>query len=199
MSELMTATIDQVLAQRTRYLCLVTEDLYQPHNGAAVLRACEGFGVQDLYAIGNRNPFPLSPEIAAGAERFVDLHTFETPGEDNTSACIMTLRAKGYRVYATSLREGCIAIDQVPLDQPLALMFGTEMTGLSERAHELADGFVRLPMVGFTQSFNISVSAALSLLSLTTRLRESAFPWQLSAAEQARLRLEWTQAEELRP
>ncbi len=74
MSELMTATIDQALAQRTRYLCLVTEDLYQPHNGAAVLRACEGFGVQDLYAIGNRNPFPLSPEIAAGAERFMLQH-----------------------------------------------------------------------------------------------------------------------------
>ncbi len=199
MSKTMTATFDQVLANRTRYLCLVTEDLYQPHNGAAVLRACEGFGVQDVYAIGNRNPFPLSQEIAAGAERFVDLHSFDQPGADNTSACIQTLRAKGYRIFATSLREGCIPIDEVPLDQPLALLFGTEMKGLSETAHQLADGFVRLPMVGFTQSFNISVSAALSLLSLTTRLRASTYPWRLTAAEHEHLRQRWAGVGEAAP
>lgn len=187
--------IEQVLANRTRYLCVVTEDLYQPHNGAAVLRACEGFGVQDVYAIGNRNPFPISQEIAAGAERFVDLHTYDQLGQDNTAACINDLRTKGYRIFATSLREGCVPIDEVPLDQPLALMFGTEMTGLSEKAHCMADGFVRLPMVGFTQSFNISVSAALSLLALTTRLRESSWSWQLPAEERDLLRARWTARE----
>lgn len=183
--------VSRVVAQRTRYLAVVTEDLYQPHNGAAVIRACEGFGVQDIYAIGNRNPFPLSTEVAAGAERYVDVHTYDEAGCDNTTACLTALKAKGYRVFATTLREGCIPIEQVPLDQKLALCFGTEMQGLSETAHHLADGFVRLPMVGFTQSFNISVSCALSMLSLTTRLHASDHDWRLSPDEQEALARRW--------
>lgn len=183
--------LEQVLSQRTDYLATVVEDLYQPHNGAAVIRACECFGVQNLYSISHRNPFRVSPEIVDGADRFIDIHHFNESERDNTEACIEHLKNKGYRIFATSLREGCIPISEVPLDQPLALCFGTEMQGLSDRAHELADAFVRLPMYGFTQSFNISVTSALAMNELTARLRAENRPWQLSEARSAEIRKRW--------
>lgn len=184
--------LEAVLAERTDYLVTVVEDLYQPHNGAAVIRACECYGVQNLYSIQRRNPFRVSVEIVDGADRFVDVHHFNQENQDNTTACLQSLKAKGYRIFATSLRPGCIPISEVPLDQPLAICFGTEMRGLSETAHELADAFVRLPMYGFTQSFNISVSSALAMHELTTRLRTEERPWQLKPERAEHIRQRWT-------
>lgn len=184
-------SITEILANRTRYITVVTEDLYQSHNGAAVMRACDGFGVQEVHAICNRNPFLVSEEIVGNARHHVDVHRYDQPSVDNTTACLTDLKQQGYRIFATTLREGCVPIHEVPLDQPLALCFGTELKGLSETAHQLADGYVRLPMFGFTQSFNISVSTALSLFDLTSRLRASDFPWPLSPEDQESLRQKW--------
>lgn len=180
--------LERVLSQRTRYVTAVFEDLFQAHNGAAVIRACECFGVQDLHVISNENPFRVDETIAAGADAFVDVHRWEDPAQDNTTACLSALKEKGYRILATSLRPGCIDLPDLDLDQPMALVFGTELHGLSDKAHDLADDFLRIPMFGFTQSFNISVSTALSLFELTRRLRRSDLDWRLSEEEQATLR-----------
>ncbi|MDJ0839186.1 MAG: RNA methyltransferase [Acidobacteriota bacterium] len=184
--------IEEVLALRTRHIVAVFEDLYQPHNGAAVIRACECFGVQELHAIANHNAWRVSPEIVAGADAWVDIHTWDQPGGANTKTCLEALKERGYRIWAASLREGCIPLTEVPVDRKIALCFGTELKGLSDEAHDLADGFVRIPMHGFTQSFNISVSTALCLFELTRKLQQSRIPWQLSEADRQELRARWS-------
>ncbi len=181
----------EVLALRTRFLTIVVEDLYQPHNAAAAIRACECFGVQDLHAIATRQTWRVSEEVVAGADQWVDVHTWDDPEAENTRVCLETLKEQGFSILATSLRPGCIPLSEVPLDQKTALCFGTEKLGLSDLAHDLADGFVRIPMYGFTQSFNISVSTALSLSDLSGRLRSSPQPWQLTQGDRDHLERRW--------
>ena len=178
--------MERVLAQRTRHLTLVVEELYQPHNGAAVIRTCDGFGIQDLHAICSRNEYRVSEEIVADARPWVDLHQYP-----DTRSCLLHLKQQGYRILATTLRKGCIPIAEVDITQKTALCFGTELRGLSEEAHNMADGFVRIPMYGFTQSFNISVSAALCLSELSEKLRASDVNWPIGEAEREDLRARW--------
>lgn len=188
----MTPEFDRILAHRTRHLVAVVEDLYQAHNGAAVLRACDGLGIQDVHAIENRNPFRIDPEVVAGADRFVTVRRWNTPDLDNTAACLGFLRARGYRIAATSLRPGCIDLAELDPVVPTAVVFGTELAGLSERGHELSDVFVRFPMVGFTQSLNISVTLALMFADLGERLRASDVAWRLSETERRELCTHWS-------
>lgn len=166
--------MDAVLAKRTDRLTVVLEDVYQPHNAASVIRSCDYFGVSDLHFICKRNTPRISEEIAKGATDWVRIHRYETPGADNTRLCLAALKQRGYRIAATTLREGSESIEDLDLDQKLALCFGTEEKGLSEVAHELADVFVYIPMYGFTQSLNVSVSVAISISLLTEGPRHCA-------------------------
>lgn len=182
--------IDQVLVNRTRFLTVVLEDIYQPHNASAVLRSCECLGIQDVHIIENRNVYQVNPEVALGATKWLSLARY-SERDDNTQHCLEGLQKKGYRlVAATPHRDDCL-VDDLPVDQPLAVIFGTEEKGLSEYALEVADTYVKIPMYGFTESFNISVSAALVLRELSRRLRFEGHNWHLSNAEQDMLRLAW--------
>ena len=183
--------IEQVLALRTRYISVVLEDIYQPHNASAVLRSCECFGVQDAHIIENHNTFTVSPGVVAGSSKWLSIYRYNQPGEQNTRPCIEHLRKQGYRIVATTLRPDSIHIQELDLSEKVALCFGTEELGLTEEAHRLADIFVQIPMYGFTQSLNISVSAALCLFALTGPLRSSQIKWQLNESEKLDLRLKW--------
>lgn len=178
--------MQSVLQERTRYLSVVLEDIYQPHNAAAVLRSCDGFGVQDVHVIEANKAFRPSDQVAMGAQKWVDTHRWPT-----ASACLQQLRCDGFRIVAGSLRPEAQPLDALPLDRPLAIMVGHEKTGLSESAHEAADCWFTLPMRGFTESYNLSVFTALCLYALTQRLRNTSVPWQLSAAQQQQLQLRW--------
>lgn len=189
-----------VLAFRTRYLTVFVEDLYDPRNVSAILRSCDCFGVQDVHAVEKRNEFPrYGGYAAAGAENWVSVHRYTDEAGLGTTSCLQQLKQKGYFVVATTLRETAdslgteqdFSLDALPLNQPLALCYGNEEVGLSREAHQLADAFVHIPMYGFTQSFNISVTVALSLHMLTQRLHQSDVAWQLSEAEKVAIELEW--------
>lgn len=162
--------IQRVIEQRTYALTVVLEDIFQGHNAAAVLRSCECFGVQDVHCVELSNEFKPSDDVSMGSHKWLDLHRHHS-----TVDSINQLKAKGYRTVATTLREGAVPIAELPVDKPIALVFGTELTGLSQEAHDACDDFAYLPMVGFTQSFNISVSVALCLQTLTQRLRQTDF------------------------
>ena len=140
----------------------------------------------------------MKEETEQGAARWLTLHHYDEPGGGNTGTCLQGLKKRGYRIWATTLREGSIPIGELPLNEKVALCFGTEERGLSEEAHRLADGFVRLPMYGFTQSFNISVSVALALFELTERLRAGPANWALAEEEKNALRAEWLKQREER-
>lgn len=172
----------EVLALRTRHLTIVLEDIFQPHNASAVLRSCECFGIQDVHIIENRNRYQVNPDVALGSSKWLTLHQYHQ-SENNTGPCLETLKKKGYRLVATTPHKNGHTPEELPLDEKTALLFGTELHGLGKEALAMADGFVRIPMAGFTESLNISVSAATLLYVLTRRLRHSPVPWQLNQAD----------------
>ncbi|MCF8230474.1 MAG: RNA methyltransferase [Bacteroidales bacterium] len=181
---------EEVLRNRTRHVTVVLEDLYQSHNASAVLRSCDCFGVQDVHIIENRNEFQPSKDVALGSSKWLNLYKYKQK-EHNTKACFDALRANAYKIYATSPHKDDILLDNVPLDEKIAFVFGTELEGLSGTAMKEADHYVKIPMYGFTESFNISVSAAILLHSVTNRLRKSRLSWKLRDDELLDIKLDW--------
>jgi len=184
-------TLNKVLQERTRYFTVVLEDIYQSHNASAVLRSCDCFGIQDVHIIENDHNFNLSKGVTIGADRWLTLQKYRSEGSDNTLDCFSDLREKGYRIIATTPHEEDVTIDKLPIDSKTALVFGAELPGLSETAIQDADGFAKIPIYGFSESYNVSVSAALCLYELSKRLRESDINWGLTAKEKTVLQLDW--------
>ena len=178
----------QVLSQRSKHFTVVIEDLFQLHNTSAVLRTCEVFGIQELNVVEEKYGKTIDKEIALGAQKWVDVNRF-----DSTAACIKAVKDKGYRIIATSPHDDSCLMEDFDISQPSALFFGTEINGLSEEVLSQADGFLKIPMVGFTESLNISSSAAIILQNLSSRLRRSDIAWQLSEDEMLEKRIDWAQ------
>ena len=180
----------QIIEFRTRYITVVLEDIYQPHNASAVLRTCDCFGVQDVHIIENRNIYEVNPDVALGSSKWLTLEKYNT-AKNNTVDTINKLKSKGYKIVATTPHKNDTPLSQLDLSKKTALLFGTELKGLSDIALKNADAFVKIPMVGFTESFNISVSAAIILHQLTEKLRASDYKWQLTDKEKLDIRLDW--------
>ncbi len=178
------------LLERTRHITVILEDIYQPQNASAVLRTADCFGVQDVHVIENTNEYAINPRVVHGAAKWLSLHKYNEV-HDNTTDCIQKLKKKGYSIVATSPHATSVSLHDLPLDKPIALMFGTEKLGLSSTAMEQADELMYIPMHGFTESLNISVSAAICLQHLTHRLRQTEADWHLSDKESRELKLEW--------
>ena len=185
------ARIDQALDLRTRHLTVVLEDLFQPHNASAVVRSCECFGVQDVYAVERANKFDVNEDIALGAGQWLDLKRCRLDEGESLQSLYGQLRDDGYRLVAATPADGAVELDDLSVASRIAILMGTEEEGLSPESLELADEQVRIPMFGFTRSFNVSVSAALIMRELTKRIRQSPVPWQLSPEEKLQLKLEW--------
>lgn len=183
--------IEQVLPWRTRYVTVVLEDIYQSQNASAVLRTCESFGIQDVHIIENHNMFKINREVTQGAQKWLTILRYIQPGEDNTKLCLQQLKTQQYRLIATTPDKKALPISKLNLEGKMALMFGNEESGLSQVALELADTRVCIPMYGFTQSFNISVSVAIVLSNLIARLHHSKINWRLSESEALDLKLHW--------
>jgi tRNA (guanosine-2'-O-)-methyltransferase len=184
--------INTIVPIRTKYLTVVLEDIFQPQNASAVVRSCECFGVQDIHVIENENEFSPNPKIVIGSSKWVDIHKYSEE-ENNTIATLKELKSKGYRIIATTPHEKDATIDEIDIEAgPMALVFGSEQPGISDLAREHADEFVKIPMHGFTESFNISVSAAICLYELTKRIRSNEnIDWKLTDQEQRLLKYDW--------
>ncbi|HCQ14108.1 RNA methyltransferase [Flavobacterium sp.] len=176
----------QVLSKRTNHFTIAMEDVFQLHNTSAVMRSCEVFGVQQLNVIEERYTKSIDKEIAMGAQKWVDVNRF-----DSISGCISSMKSKGYQIIATTPHENDCDLDDFDISKPSALFFGTERDGLSEEVLQNADGFLKIPMAGFTESLNISVSAAIIIQNLMSRLHKSDIKWQLSEEEILEKRLQW--------
>jgi len=182
--------INQVLSYRTRHLTVVLEDIYQSQNASAVLRSCDIFGVQDVHIIENINKYEINPDVALGATKWLNLIQYNNLN-NNTERCLSYLKKQNYRIVAASPHDENYLLEELPIDNKTALVFGTEMHGLSDIATEMADGFVKIPMYGFTESFNISVSAAICLYHLTGKLRVNQQKYQLTQDEKTEIKLFW--------
>ena len=179
------------IKERTRYITVVLEDIFQPQNASAVLRTCDCFGIQDVHIIENQNAYNINPDVVLGATQWLTLKNYNKK-ENNTLDAIKELKSKGYRIIATTLSDKNTSLNDFQLNKgKSALFFGTEQTGLSSDVIENADEFLKIPMYGFTESFNISVSAAIILHDLTLKLRQSEINWHLSETEQDELKVNW--------
>lgn len=184
--------IEKNLAQRTRYLTVVLEDIYQPQNASAVIRTCECLGIQDIYIVENRNTFEVNRDVVQGASKWISLHEYSS-GEQSIKNCFEDLKSKGYHIVGMSPDESNQPLmDYIP-EKKTALVFGTELEGLSGFAKENIDSMLKIPMLGFTESFNLSVSAAISLHSLVQKVRKLKVDWKLSDIEMEELRIAWYQ------
>jgi tRNA (guanosine-2'-O-)-methyltransferase len=182
-----------VLEERMRHMTVVLEDVYQAHNASAVLRSCDCFGVQDVYFIENRNRFKISEEVSMGSNQWLSIKKYNQE-ENNTAACLSDLKKKGYRIVATTPHKDDQVISELDVSRPFALVFGTEIDGISQTVFDMADEFVKIPMHGFTESFNISVCAALSMYELSTRIRQQNIGYHLTEKEKQEIYLEWLKA-----
>ncbi|KAA1242427.1 RNA methyltransferase [Aquimarina sp. RZ0] len=181
------ALYKKVIAQRTNYFTVAIEDVYQLHNTSAVIRSCDVFGIQNVHVIEEVNAKRIDREIAMGAQKWVDINRYTT-----TKECIARLKNKGYQIVATTPHDDAVEVKDFDISNPAVFFFGREQQGLSDIVLEAADTKLHIPMVGFTESLNISVSAAIILQQLTTRLRNSKLSWQLSEEEKLEKRMDWT-------
>ena len=182
--------IERVLERRTRHITVVLEDIYHSQNASAVIRSCDCFGLQDMHVIENRHQYKTNPRVVHGASKWVDVYQYKEDN-DNSTKCFEHLLDQGYRLVGTVPDQNAMNIQDLSMDEPVALVFGTEKDGLSEKARQFCSAFVSVQMHGFTESFNISVSAALCMNILTEKLHRSKVSWHLSEGEKADLRLRW--------
>jgi tRNA (guanosine-2'-O-)-methyltransferase len=175
-----------VLANRTKHFTIAVEDVFQMHNTSAVMRSCEVFGIQELNIVEQKYGKSIDKQIAMGAQKWVDI--FE---HSSSQACIDNLRKKGYQIIATTPHNESCTIENFDISKPSALFFGTEIDGLSDEVMQQADGYLKIPMVGFTESLNISVSAAIIIQDITNRLRNSKINWHLTEEEIIEKRIDW--------
>jgi tRNA (guanosine-2'-O-)-methyltransferase len=178
-----------IVEKRTRHFTVVLEDLYQSHNASAVMRTCDCFGIQDIHIIENRNKWSPSPDVERGSSKWISLYKYNSE-ENNSLACIKTLKEEGYRIVATSPR-GKITPEELDIHKPIAFVFGTEMDGVTDTILNQADDVLRIPMYGFTESFNISVSAAVLLSSVRQKAESLQIDLQIPREEQNLILLDW--------
>ncbi|MGV6846566.1 MAG: TrmH family RNA methyltransferase [Lutibacter sp.] len=181
----------EVLEQRTRHFTVAIEDIYQSHNASAVVRSCDVFGVQDIHIIENKYKFNTSKQVAKGAQKWLDFNYYHSKDKNNTKICIEQLKNKGYQIIATTPHNNSCLLQNFDISKKSAFFFGVEKEGLSNEVLSRADGYLKIPMVGFTESLNISVAAAIILQHVTTKLRSSTLQWQLTQAEKEEKYLDW--------
>ena len=176
-----------VSRERTRFVTVVLENIYQPHNASAVVRTCEAFGILDLYVIEDVNPFSPTKGITLGSEKWVEIHRFKDPDR-----CYRELKDRGYEVVVTVPPcTGAVSLKDFEIRSRTAIVFGTELKGVSESILKRADRLLTIPMYGFVQSLNISVACGITIFTIVERLKASNLPWRLSEEERLELLYRW--------
>lgn len=183
--------VERVLSHRTRYLTVVLENIYQSQNASAAIRTCECMGLQDIHIVENTAKYQLNIRVLKGADKWLNIHRYRTRNVNNTETCFQQLRNNGYRILVADPAEDGISIDDIDLENKVALVFGNELNGASSYALEHGDQKIRIPMYGFTESLNISVSVAICVNTIMKSLRQSGKNIFLSEEEQKMIRLAW--------
>lgn len=186
------ALFNKIIENRTNYITVVLEDIFQSQNASAVLRSCDCTGIQNIHVIENRNKFQVDTEVAMGSSKWLSLHTYNK-SENKSLQALKTLKDQGYRIVATTPHNNDVELPDFNLEKgKFALVFGTELQGITDSVLQNADEFLKIPMFGFTESYNISVSAAIILYQLTEKLRLSEnINWKLTDDEKTEIKIQW--------
>ncbi len=181
----------KIAEDRTDYVTVLLEDIYQSQNASAVLRTCDCFGIQNVHIVENENEYSINPDVTRGSSNWLNLHKYNSK-KHNTEDAVNHLKEQGYRIIATTPHTDDVNLGDFDINKgKFVLMFGSEMPGLSDIAMKHADEYLKIPMYGFTESFNISVSAAIILHHLSHKLRQSDISYLLNENEKDELILRW--------
>ncbi len=183
-------TFKKVLKNRTRHFTVILEDLFQKHNTSAITRSCDVFGVQDLHIIENKYVTYMSNQVGKGSQKWATFHNYNETLH-NTQKCIDAVKAKGYQIIATTPHESSEFIGDFDVTKKSAFVFGVEKEGVSDMMLEQADGYLKVPMYGFTESLNVSVAAAIVLQEVATKVRKTDVKWELSEEDRKEVYLGW--------
>ncbi len=181
-----------VIENRTHFLTIVLEDIFQAQNASAVLRTAECLGIQNIHVIENKNQYKLNPDVVLGADKWIDIHYYKKQDQNNSIACLTELKAQGYQIAVTMPHTNDTLLTNFNPKQKTAVVFGTEALGISEDVKKMADVFLKIPMFGFTESYNISVSAGIIMYDLIQKLKKSSISWRLTEQEKTKILLNWT-------
>ncbi len=182
---------NKLVEERTRHFTFILEDLFHPHNASAILRSSDCFGLQDVHMVENNHQFINENDISLGSAKWIDINRYDDL-DSSTPTCIDQLKEKGYIIAALHPHENDVLISDLPINNKVAFVLGAEKNGLSDYSLKNADVHVKVPMHGFTESYNVSVTAALVMYDVTERLRKSEIDWKLSPEEKWKIKLAWT-------
>ncbi len=185
------ALFERLIQERTDYVTIVMEDLYQSHNQSAVMRSADCYGIQNVHLIENRNRYDSTSTVSQGAREWLTIHRYRKSG-NNTPEALAELKSAGYRIIATTPHTNDVLVDELDLAKgKMAFILGTELTGVSDTVFEQADEFVKVPMYGFTESLNVSVCGAIIMYSVMQRLRRSGIDWHLTDKRKSEVLFQW--------
>ncbi len=185
------ALFERLIQERTDYVTIVMEDLYQSHNQSAVMRSADCYGIQNVHLIENRNRYDSTSTVSQGAREWLTIHRHRKSG-NNTPEALAELKSAGYRIIATTPHTNDVLVDELDLAKgKMAFILGTELTGVSDTVFEQADEFVKVPMYGFTESLNVSVCGAIIMYSVMQRLRRSGIDWHLTDKRKSEVVFQW--------
>ena len=179
------------IKERSRHLTIVLEDVFQSRNISAAMRSADCFGLQDVHIIENKNKFISDKTVSLGAGEWLNIIQHNKT-KQNTQLCIENLKKQGYQIIATTPHNSDITLNEVDIENnKIAILLGTELTGLSKEALSLADKKMKIEMHGFTESLNISVSAAICCQNLSNKMRKSDINWKMKENEADEIMLNW--------
>jgi tRNA (guanosine-2'-O-)-methyltransferase len=179
------------LKERSNRITLVLEDVFQSRNISAAMRSADCFGIQNIHIIENKNNFIKDKSVSLGAGKWINIKQYNTE-ENNTINCLKKLKKEGYQIIATSPHNTNISLEEIDVkNNKIAIILGTELTGLSEKALSFADKRMKINMYGFTESLNISVSAAICCQSISSKMRKETTGWEVTEEEKTDILLNW--------
>jgi len=184
--------VEKVLNLRTKHLTVVLEDIFQSQNSSAVIRTCECMGLQDIHIVEQRTKYQINPRVLKGSHKWIDFHQYQNKNQNNTEACYANLRSNGYKILVTDPSPDGRSIHDIDVkNQKIALVFGNELRGVSPYGIDHADEKICIPMYGFTESLNISVSVAICLNTLVQKLHQGGGSHFLSNEDKNEIKLDW--------
>jgi tRNA (guanosine-2'-O-)-methyltransferase len=183
--------LEKILDNRTRKLTVVLEDIFQSQNASAIVRTCECLGIQDIHVIESISKYGTNLKVLKGSHNWVNI--IKHKKNEGPKVAFDELKAAGYKILVTSVLPGSKSIFDINPEElgKIALVMGNELHGASSIAQDNADYLVHIPMVGFTESFNVSVSTAICATTLLNKIRASEVDWRLTDEEKEEIRFRW--------
>lgn len=180
------AKIEYYAAESSDFVLPVMEDVYQFRNAAAIIRSVEACGFHKVVAMETRNVFDPNLTVTKGAENWVEVEKMP-----HTMDSLQEIKNRGYRMVAVSPEKNAGMLPDLVIAEPVALIFGTEWQGVSDDFLDFCDETLAIPMYGFTQSYNVSVAAAICCYDLKQKLLRSGIGYKLNEEKRMELMIRW--------